>query len=68
MTKPGITRWKITPSYQPHSASATKLPAAIGDRAPSTSIWMSPSLVEMVTRRFWSVPSGAGWLVGQPAG
>ena len=38
MTKPGTTRWKTTPSYQPHSARATMLPAAIGESAPSISI------------------------------
>ena len=52
MTKPGTMRWNTTPSYQPQSASATKLPAAIGDRSFSTVIAMLPRSVWIVTSSF----------------
>jgi cyclophilin family peptidyl-prolyl cis-trans isomerase len=46
MTNAGTTRWKTTPSYQPHSASATKLPVAIGDRSAETLMTMAPGYPE----------------------
>ena len=65
ITKPGTSRWKTTPLYQPHSASATKLPAALGPSEPSTLSTIGPWLVSIVTVRVWPAGSGGGALVGQ---
>src|SRR5690348_9531753 len=67
ITKPGTIRWNTTPSYQPHCASATKLPVAMGDRSAVTLITMSPLSVFIVTVRVSPAGSAGGWLVGQPA-
>src|SRR3954470_22772582 len=65
MTKPGTTRWKTTLSYQPHSASATKFPVAIGDKSALTLIATSPLSVLMVTVRVSPAASAGGCDVGQ---
>src|SRR5262245_36782890 len=67
MTKPGTRRWNTTLSYQPHSASAMKLPVAMGERSAVIFISILPASVLNDTVRVSPAGSAGGCEVGQPA-